>query len=129
MPVPLWAMEDGLPGAPGRDCRFSALWSGLGRTGGALAVQRWSASCSEQEVGRMAVRRIAHPSVDDRKAEGLAARDNASLSSHTKWTPAADRPRSEEHTSELKSHVNLVCRLLLENKRNKSNILDAGTLL
>src|SRR5713101_9945381 len=24
------------------------------------------------------------------------------------------RPRSEEHTSELKSHVNLVCRLLLE---------------
>ena len=40
----------------------------------------------------MAVRRIAHPSVDDRKAEGLAARDSASLSSHTKWTPAADRP-------------------------------------
>src|SRR5690349_1174685 len=92
MSVPLWAMEDGLPGAPGRDCRFSALWSGLGRTGGALAAQRWSASCSEREVGRMAVRRIAHPSVEDRKAEGLAARDSASLSSHTKWTPAADRP-------------------------------------
>src|SRR5690242_21890930 len=28
---------------------------------------------------------------------------------------AAD-PRSEEHTSELQSHVNLVCRLLLEKK-------------
>src|SRR5690242_21450071 len=27
-------------------------------------------------------------------------------------------PRSEEHTSELQSHVNLVCRLLLE-KKNK----------
>src|SRR5690349_21394948 len=92
MSVPLWAMEDGLPGAPGRDCRFSALWSGLGRTGGALAAQRWSASCSEREVGRMAVRRIAHPSVEDRKAEGLAARDSASLSSHTKWKAAADRP-------------------------------------
>src|SRR6267142_2862665 len=26
------------------------------------------------------------------------------------------RPRSEEHTSELQSHVNLVCRLLLEKK-------------
>src|SRR5690242_21367227 len=29
------------------------------------------------------------------------------------------RPRSEEHTSELQSHVNLVCRLLLEKKNNK----------
>src|SRR6266480_8001489 len=26
-------------------------------------------------------------------------------------------PRSEEHTSELQSHVNLVCRLLLEKKK------------
>src|SRR5438477_2611185 len=29
--------------------------------------------------------------------------------------------RSEEHTSELQSHVNLVCRLLLEKKKNKTN--------
>src|SRR4051812_49948947 len=29
-----------------------------------------------------------------------------------------DAPRSEEHTSELQSHVNLVCRLLLEKKKN-----------
>src|SRR5690242_9651428 len=29
--------------------------------------------------------------------------------------------RSEEHTSELQSHVNLVCRLLLEKKKNKKN--------
>src|SRR5690242_21585041 len=28
-------------------------------------------------------------------------------------------PRSEEHTSELQSHVNLVCRLLLEKKRKQ----------
>ena len=40
----------------------------------------------------MAVRKIAHPSVDDRKAKGLEARDRAALSSHTKWRPAADRP-------------------------------------
>jgi uncharacterized protein (DUF2252 family) len=40
----------------------------------------------------MAVRKIAHPSIDDRKAMGLAARDQAQLSGHTKWTPAADRP-------------------------------------
>jgi uncharacterized protein (DUF2252 family) len=40
----------------------------------------------------MAVRKIAHPSIDDRKAKGLEARDRASLSSHTRWRPAADRP-------------------------------------
>src|SRR6266480_6375393 len=31
-------------------------------------------------------------------------------------------PRSEEHTSELQSHVNLVCRLLLEKKKKKVRI-------
>src|SRR5438477_12482834 len=30
-----------------------------------------------------------------------------------------ERRRSEEHTSELQSHVNLVCRLLLEKKKKK----------
>src|SRR4051812_49570135 len=32
--------------------------------------------------------------------------------------------RSEEHTSELQSHVNLVCRLLLEKKKKKVTRLD-----
>jgi len=40
----------------------------------------------------MAVRKIAHPSIDERKAKGLEARNKAALSSHTKWRPAADRP-------------------------------------
>ena len=40
----------------------------------------------------MAVRKIAHPSIDERKAKGLEARDRAPPSSHTKWRPAADRP-------------------------------------
>src|SRR5260370_15936339 len=31
---------------------------------------------------------------------------------------ADERGRSEEHTSELQSHLNLVCRLLLEKKKN-----------
>src|SRR5690242_21624678 len=30
--------------------------------------------------------------------------------------------RSEEHTSELQSHVNLVCRLLLEKKKRKHQL-------
>src|SRR5260221_2342631 len=36
-------------------------------------------------------------------------------------------PRSEEHTSELQSHSDLVCRLLLE-KKNNIGVLDAGGL-
>jgi uncharacterized protein (DUF2252 family) len=40
----------------------------------------------------MAVRRIAHPSVDDRRARGKQAQDRTPLSSHRGWTPAADRP-------------------------------------
>src|SRR5690242_20977842 len=36
--------------------------------------------------------------------------------------------RSEEHTSELQSHVNLVCRLLLE-KKKKNHILLESTIL
>src|SRR5260370_24101349 len=31
----------------------------------------------------------------------------------------AVEPRSEEHTSELQSHLNLVCRLLLEKKKKE----------
>src|SRR5690242_21528390 len=49
------------------------------------------------------------------------------------WVPSADTDdsqgielgatsgRSEEHTSELQSHVNLVCRLLLEKKKKIPN--------
>src|SRR4051812_49775099 len=36
-------------------------------------------------------------------------------------SPAAG-VRSEEHTSELQSHVNLVCRLLLEKKKKREHI-------
>src|SRR5260370_32177764 len=32
-----------------------------------------------------------------------------------------DDERSEEHTSELQSHLNLVCRLLLEKKKKNTN--------
>src|SRR5260370_25458702 len=37
---------------------------------------------------------------------------------------AAQQDRSEEHTSELQSHLNLVCRLLLE-KKKKHHILKS----
>src|SRR5260221_3058764 len=35
--------------------------------------------------------------------------------------PQSQLRRSEEHTSELQSHSDLVCRLLLEKKKKKSN--------
>src|SRR5260370_32427678 len=41
-----------------------------------------------------------------------------SRSEREKW-------RSEEHTSELQSHLNLVCRLLLEKKKN---IIDCAKI-
>jgi uncharacterized protein (DUF2252 family) len=41
---------------------------------------------------KTAERKIEHPSVGDRKAKGLEARDQTPLSSHAKWSPAADRP-------------------------------------
>src|SRR5438477_4361397 len=36
------------------------------------------------------------------------------------WRGGWSWMRSEEHTSELQSHVNLVCRLLLEKKKKKN---------
>src|SRR5256885_9851737 len=39
------------------------------------------------------------------------------------------RQRSEEHTSELQSPCNLVCRLLLEKKKNNFHYVDLGSLL
>src|SRR5260370_6641188 len=42
----------------------------------------------------------------------------AKLNLRMLWTLTATR--SEEHTSELQSHLNLVCRLLLEIKKNNA---------
>src|SRR2546430_5312111 len=39
----------------------------------------------------------------------------------------ADSSRSEEHTSELQSQSNLVCRLLLEKKKNPNNMYSVLT--
>src|SRR5438034_8639749 len=37
--------------------------------------------------------------------------------------------RSEEHTSELQSHSDLVCRLLLEKKKKKNTLCDGDATL
>src|SRR3712207_6871389 len=44
------------------------------------------------------------------------------LQSHTGEILAAQKKRSEEHTSELQSRQYLVCRLLLEKKKKKNKL-------
>src|SRR5256885_9919439 len=51
-----------------------------------------------------------------------ASARRASRRRFTGWArglPARESPRSEEHTSELQSPCNLVCRLLLEKKKKQ----------
>src|SRR5437899_5742524 len=45
----------------------------------------------------------------------------------TNLDPGTSEQRSEEHTSELQSLRHLVCRLLLEKKKKKTNIMTTYT--
>src|SRR5260370_23130083 len=54
-------------------------------------------------------REAAHPKDVDRNVE--------------KWR-ASLATRSEEHTSELQSHLNIVCRLLLEKKKEYALVIE-----
>src|SRR5690242_20898039 len=55
-----------------------------------------------------------------RGARHDGARSAVGASGRREHAARSALPRSEEHTSELQSHVNLVCRLLLEKKKNTS---------
>src|SRR3712207_7675120 len=46
----------------------------------------------------------------------------------TMFVTGSERPRSEEHTSELQSRQYLVCRLLLE-KKKKINLIKYHTII
>src|SRR5260370_12481199 len=68
---------------------------------------------SPRAVGSAALRRArGRGGQTQRLREGANQRGRGWLDGE----PAVDR--SEEHTSELQSHLNLVCRLLLEKKTN-----------
>src|SRR5690606_42124625 len=61
---------------------------------------------------------VPHTAVEDEPAEALGL-----------GPPAHElAPRSEEHTSELQSRENLVCRLLLEKKKNNQHMTAAPTI-
>src|SRR5438105_12031935 len=58
----------------------------------------------------------------------LAAFEASVLASRlSSWAMKSSRLRSEEHTSELQSRVDLVCRLLLEKKKKKTETNLAAT--
>src|SRR5262249_56757927 len=64
------------------------------------------------------------PAHRERVAEGPGA-------TRSRWAGTSPRPRSEEHTSELQSLTNLVCRLLLEkkNKHTTSRTREGATIM
>src|SRR5260370_10921504 len=57
---------------------------------------------------------------DGERLDGRHLRQQDGVSRDPLRRPHLDR-RSEEHTSELQSHLNLVCRLLLEKKKKPDN--------
>src|SRR5206468_5960817 len=69
---------------------------------------------------------FAVPTVQRPSLRFTIARDVRSLRRHNKLTGCPCRAfqpvRSEEHTSELQSRSDLVCRLLLEKKKKKNKI-------
>src|SRR5260370_9261426 len=69
-------------------------------------------------LGRASRRHGADHRLAERRPPGGPREGRAPLLRHVRsQAGAAFEARSEEHTSELQSHLNLVCRLLLEKKK------------
>src|SRR5260370_18399262 len=84
----------------------------LRRTAAGLWTRaRFGASTAPRNHGRRWSARVAAPDVvhNARRLRGAATADET--------RPPGAKCRSEEHTSELQSHLNLVCRLLLQKKK------------
>src|SRR2546427_5863714 len=91
------------------------------------AARRWSLSgcwtpaCCMPVSSRSWVERLARK--PDRRARRrdstLSGRCPIRLSQRGGWSFLKETWRSEEHTSELQSQSNLVCRLLLEKKKEQ----------
>src|SRR5688572_31047133 len=60
--------------------------------------------------------------------DNLIAADHGVASNKIIMNTDCPVARSEEHTSELQSQSNLVCRLLLEKKKNKQNVHRYSTI-
>src|SRR5260370_22579793 len=60
------------------------------------------------------------PATNETETFGTGMLKRGGISEITLSAPIGLFPRSEEHTSELQSHLNLVCRLLLEKKKTNN---------
>src|SRR5215471_9679417 len=104
-----------MPRSIGMCAKKYAVRARPGRCAGAAAVKARSARPSspvpKYAHHRQAVR--ARPSTAAATSEPVTSWREALMP-----TAATDSPRSEEHTSELQSRRDLVCRLLLEKKKN-----------
>src|SRR5690606_4732770 len=93
-----------------RPCpRLDRLWVGLGSARDQLRISFGSARPARQPPP--AERLVAAAGIEQQLEPADAKRVAAEVH--------ARQPRSEEHTSELQSRENLVCRLLLEKKKNR----------
>src|SRR6476619_5445106 len=108
----------GRSGASGSD------GAGAGVTSVADIGPPGTAGTTGGETGGRVVRRAGAPPVEPRLGAGLHGRRGGSLGGVVRDHVALVLlsglvERSEEHTSELQSLTNLVCRLLLEKKKKK----------
>src|SRR2546427_2548529 len=74
--------------------------------------------------------RLEHREADGHRHDAAARvrQGDRAPATQVRGPPAAHRERSEEHTSELQSQSNLVCRLLLEKKKKPTTPRSWSTL-
>src|SRR5258708_13508192 len=84
----------------------------------------WPGNCGKSESARWRIRvRNCSPCAGWRTSTSrMRASSRAFLPAPPSWRSISRRrwPKSEEHTSELQSPDHLVCRLLLEKKKNQN---------
>src|SRR5207244_8212258 len=92
----------------------------------ASALRPWRSKCSRW---RSPLPLLVGPGTTDTQLGSHSAmRLGSAMRSKTSWMETPTVPvRSEEHTSELQSPDHLVCRLLLEKKKNKQTKLRPQT--
>src|SRR5690606_40624051 len=105
------------------------LWGGRGEAvvGAEARAARLDVSASSEDLRFVASTSVVRTALAywnyvaaARAVEAISASEERArrlLEDVTVLVEAGNRPRSEEHTSELQSRENLVCRLLLEKKK------------
>src|SRR5438034_3088706 len=130
-----WVASAGSRSSAWRQAARAALGSPACSAPSAVAARRLSSSAytrrrQEGQASRAGAICVPHCAHTDGARPGTSAsviyeglrRCGASGGLERPCDLHGDAPRSEEHTSELQSHSDLVCRLLLEKKKKKTHI-------